>query len=645
MASVAEDELLDYESDPEDAKLSLTMRRREASDDEYDDDQQQQEPLRRRVDSRGSDSVSEGADDEEVEEVVVESDVKVGGGQVDVEGEELEVVSGANEAVEGEYVEDGEGGDKEKKENEPFAVPTAGAFYMHDDRFRESGGAGAGAGGGRHRRNLGARNLWESKDDRKWGHDKFEEMTTQETHNGEGRKASRVRNRGRGKFQGQEHSYPRGNRPKTFNNDNLNNTPNNQKNAPKNLNNASKGVRGRGPRRYQSNWNEVPSQNKQHGKLGESGSYVTYAKVSERTSTTESDPIPPQKHVFSSLNSASPPFYPSASSNKEISSKQKRDDQAVQLHRNQQTSGMDESFSISESNTMRGKNVADYIGMNKLYIDDQVPTRSVKPLTSQSPHSRIQGKVQTPIGKMNHQSTPQNQVYKVSNQAQQRNGQQSPSQTRQASLQTSGRELGQRTQPFSSPDSSLTANSFDLRETGSPPETSKSNPALIGKGKNVQGNGRGSFPYGAAQVIGASGNSGSTHGDVNFPGMPTFLPVMQFGGQHPGGIGVPAVGMAFPGYVGNPGSGNSEMTWLPVLAGPAGALGASYSSPYLSVDGGYHARPSGQVPSLAGATSKDNNVNKPANEMMPSRKQELAGDEFGQRQNKARRYTEMKFDQ
>ena len=39
---------------------------------------------------------------------------------------------------------------------------------------------------------------------------------------------------------------------------------------------------------------------------------------------------------------------------------------------------------------------------------------------------------------------------------------------------------------------------------------------------------------------------------------------MQFGGQHPGGgIGVPAVGMAFPGYVANPqlGLGNSEMTW------------------------------------------------------------------------------------
>jgi hypothetical protein len=30
---------------------------------------------------------------------------------------------------------------EEKKENEPFAVPTAGAFYMHDDRFRDNSGA------------------------------------------------------------------------------------------------------------------------------------------------------------------------------------------------------------------------------------------------------------------------------------------------------------------------------------------------------------------------------------------------------------------------------------------------------------------------------------------------------------------------
>lgn len=42
-----------------------------------------------------------------------------------------------------------------------------------------------------------------------------------------------------------------------------------------------------------------------------------------------------------------------------------------------------------------------------------------------------------------------------------------------------------------------------------------------------------------------------------------WFAVMQFGAQHPGGMGVPAVGMAFPGYVAQPqlGLGNSEMTW------------------------------------------------------------------------------------
>lgn len=50
------------------------------------------------------------------------------------------------------------------------------------------------------------------------------------------------------------------------------------------------------------------------------------------------------------------------------------------------------------------------------------------------------------------------------------------------------------------------------------------------------------------------------------------------------------------------------MCRLPVLAGTAGALGASgalgatYCSPYLSVDGAYNARSSSQMSSLLGAS-------------------------------------------
>ena len=36
----------------------------------------------------------------------------------------------------------GEGkGEEGAKKNEPFAVPTSGAFYMHDDRFQDNAGA------------------------------------------------------------------------------------------------------------------------------------------------------------------------------------------------------------------------------------------------------------------------------------------------------------------------------------------------------------------------------------------------------------------------------------------------------------------------------------------------------------------------
>lgn len=45
--------------------------------------------------------------------------------------------------------------------------------------------------------------------------------------------------------------------------------------------------------------------------------------------------------------------------------------------------------------------------------------------------------------------------------------------------------------------------------------------------------------------------------------------VMQFGGQHPGGIPAVGIGMAFPGYVAQPqglGLGNSEMTWYSLFS-------------------------------------------------------------------------------
>lgn len=192
----------------------------------------------------------------------------------------------------------------------------------------------------------------------------------------------------------------------------------------------------------------------------------------------------------------------------------------------------------------------------------------------------------------------------------------------------------------SPPKKSVPIHAVESTEIESSTESNDSKTALVGKGKgSIPSSGMSAFSYASL---------GGNQGDQNFSGAPTFLPVMQFAGQHAGGLGVPAVGMAFPGYVGQPnGMGNSEMTWLPVLAGAAGALGTAGlggNYPYITMDGAYHPHPSGQPSSLPPPTSKDNNANKVGSEVKPSQRPELANDELRHRQNKARRYTEMKFD-
>ncbi|KAK4395267.1 protein MLN51, partial [Sesamum angolense] len=664
---MAEEEI-EYESDPEEAKLSLKMRRREASDDEQEGEGggNSREKPPRRIDE--SDGESEGAaaeyedeleeeeeydlDEECVEEEEVEY-VESGGvrGGDDVEVVAVERVEGEKEgAVKGELIEeeeeeekkevndeankigdennnipDGQHEEEERKEMEPYAVPTAGAFYMHDDRFRDNAG-------GRHRRTLGGRKLWESKDDRKWGHDKFEELTMQERHHEEPRRGSRGRYRGRGRNRATDRGYAQGNRSREYTNNSTQNN-NNQSSAPK-------GVRGRGPRRYQpsyKNSNEAPiTHNKQSGKLGEKHPHVISGRTSEPVSNAE----PPRKQVASNLSITSPPFYPTGSSTKENSVPLKRDAQAGTISRNGQQPVMDESFNTARSGaTMRGKNVADSIGVDKLYIDDapsamdgkasntmHMSSSNSSSINPTQPQLRGQGRGPTSLTQMAYQpAVSNNQVNRVSPPSQLQSVQRNPGQSRaQSSAQASVPQFTQRfpsgAQASSPPKAAGAMNAFESGELESTSESSQTKTALVAKGKgNMQGGGKGSFLYGGAQVMGASGSMASGQSDQNFP---AFLPVMQFGGQHPGGIGVPAVGMAFPGYVAQPqlGLGSSEMTWLPVLAGAAGALGATYCPPYITVDGSYNARPSGQTSAVSAASSKENNTAKVGNDWKPAQR-------------------------
>ncbi|KAG4945025.1 hypothetical protein JHK87_041032 [Glycine soja] len=657
---------VEYESDPEEATRSLAMRRRrEASDDEETDadadrrDATSDRRITHSVDSDGEGGVADYDDEEDLEEeeeAVEEEEEEVE--EEDLEEEERsehEYEGGANGTVVKDsddadvkalLEESGNGNEEEKKENEPFAVPTAGAFYMHDDRFRDNAGA-------RHRRMRGGRRLWESKDDRKWGHDKFEEITLQERHYKEGRRPSKGNFRGRGgKTRGVDRSggYVRGNR-KGYDN------RGNQTQAPKSI------VRGRGPRRYEptSKNNDSASQvqNKQSGKQPEKTSHASSGKTFAPVSNSEPDPVPAKKQVFaSSLNYASPPFYPSSSSNKDLSVAPKGDVQTCGTGRNVRSGVVNDGFLVQQNSALlRGKNVVDHVSMEKLYIDGPgapsagkafnnmhiPPPGSSGVNASQSAHPRGHGRGGAVPVQMNYQPvTSHNQVSKIDPTQLQAIQRTAPGQT-SPSLQTPAPQVGNRpgsgSQASSPPKTSNTISSLDSGEIDAASDPSKLKGALVGKGRGApQGSsGRGSFVYGGA--MGTAGNISGSHGDQNFP---TFLPVMQFGGQHPGGIGVPAVGMAFPGYVAQPqlGLGNSEMTWLPVLTGAAGALGATYCPPYLTVDG-YHARQSGQT-SATSTSSKENNVNKANNEWKPPQKSEPVNDEFGQRQNKPRRQVDLR---
>ncbi|KAI4329279.1 hypothetical protein L6164_021562 [Bauhinia variegata] len=683
MMATTREEDLEYDSDPEEAKRSLAMRRREASDDEEGEGDGGDKSVDRRVgihsdESDGQGGAAEYDDEEELdgedeekeeeydEEELIDEGDEVGeeayeerggeegvhgvdGSAVLVKGSDGDIITPLKDSAE---LHSGNRDDEGKKENEPFAVPTAGAFYMHDDRFRENAG-------GRHSRTHGGRRLWESKDDRKWGHDKFEEMTLQEKHYEEGRRASKGNYRGRGgksKGRGIDRGYARGNRKGYGNSSGQNQVP-------------KSGVRGRGPRRYEPTYKKngpVPQvQNKQSGKPLEKASHASSRKSLTPTPNTEADAVPGRKQVFASnLNYASPPFYPSGSSNKDIYRAPKRDVQAGSTGRNIHSSAINEGFSGQPNNArLRGKNVVESINMEKLYIDESTTPAVGKPISSlQLPSSgvdashssqpRASGRgISIPVQMSYQPTSTHNQLNKVSTtqlQAVQRSS--VPTRT-PISVQAPASQLGQRPgsgSQASPPRSSVALNSFDSGEMDAASESGKSKAVMVGKGRGgAQGSGRGSFLYGGAQVMGATGNVAVSHGDQNFPAAPAFLPVMQFGGQHPGGMGVPAVGMAFPGYVAQPqlGLGNSEMTWLPMLAGAAGALGASYCSPYLAVDGSYNARQPGQT-SAMGASSKENNTNKSNSEWKPSqRPEEHVSDELGQRQNKPRRYSEMNFGQ
>ncbi|KAM0829943.1 hypothetical protein ACQ4PT_066537 [Festuca glaucescens] len=612
----------EYESDLDDLPLPAVRRRAEASDEEEEDDSAEEVPLPRRKAGSDADSDGQGAaevygEEEEYEEYedFEQGRGGVAAGAVAAAPREAGGVNGGGEA--GEEAVEGEG-EEGKKETEPFAVPTAGAFYMHDDRFQEARGRGRG------RRILSDRNLWNPKEEQAWVHDRFDEMHPRSYHNGNIRNL-RGRSRGRGNLPGgRTHGVSRGNfrgngsrthddnqnysyvpkgthvasdnmknpkpdphangknrasKPSHSHNDDvdsLNMVPkesrayNDNSRSHKDTPRVS---RGRGSRRYQPrsrSTTEISSEQNNRSQNPENAlSNSKLGRHQPQNSNSRPEQGFPNKQSFASnLSSASPPFYPSRPSQPST------------------TSGPFSLPNVMErvpptpqyAPLSRGKAFAPSVGHGKLIVEGAIKGTD-SPGSHLSPSSS------------NNQSPPV-----------------------------------------------LTEDT----EIYSPHGSNKAVTRWTVKGQHGdQGEERGSFLYGRGHVPGVTGSL--SLGDQGFHGTPALFPVMQFGGQHPGGPGVPSIGMALPGFVSQQqlGLNNSEMAWLPILSGSTGGLGQTYGSPYIAMDGSYYSRPSEQASSPV--SPREPSASNAPSQLKSSEITE--DDESSRRQNKPRRYSEMNFGQ
>ncbi|XP_009110496.1 protein MLN51 homolog isoform X2 [Brassica rapa] len=577
----------EYESDPEELKRSLATRRREASDDEEEEDEEVKNQ-RAEIDSDFGQSADndenksddgEGSYDEEEEGDDDDDDKRSKPAEDDAAGN-----------VDGE----------EDKEKQSSAVPTGGAFYMHDDRFQE-------LSAGRSRRGRGGRRSWGSGDERKWGHDKFEEMnTTQEKHHDVQLpsmlfKTPRGGFRGRGRGRGQGRGYSRGR------SSNASSSNGHQIFVPKATTRVGEARKDEIPL---SKGSQVHSSKPLRNSRGsqhwheKKSHHDSRRSPSAPTQTGNEDSHTKKNVVVSSLSSASPPFYPSVSSSNLV--------HGIQV-------GM-ERLQTNESATPSGKKLRN---TKSVYLPVHTaqtfqPTSQVRgaPTTRNVfyPQSHSQGgKFSSPM-QLNGDSKGTSKGY----------------------IRPSGQDFDQHTaviRPLSS--STQRTNSSGNRYLPGEIESASDTGASFAKGKGtLQATGSGSLMFSGSQVMGNAESLASSD-NSNFP---AFLPVMQFGRQHGG---VPTFGMAFPGYV-QPenGIGNPEMTWMPVLTGP-GALGASYSPPYAAVDGSYQAH-------KPGSSSKENSTNNLHDLEKPMERPELTESGVSKRQNnnsskQPRRYSEMSF--
>ncbi|KAJ7514533.1 hypothetical protein O6H91_23G048600 [Diphasiastrum complanatum] len=639
------DDDAEYESDSEEGTVALGLRRREASDD--DEEQEDDERLQGRValdaafsgdddDDPGnsfSDADTDGAgtpppmDNEEDEEDDDEGIVDLTGlirqrrkaNDEDVDDTDNEDL-GDEDVVDipmndhghstiskskGVGAEDANG----KKDVEPFVVPTAGAFYMHDDRFRDSGP----------RRSLGGRKLWEAKDDKHWVHDMFEELDVRDE--GQGLRRGRGSNQGRGMGGGRGRGQGRGRvkvgKMNAFNDERLVRPRRVSGRGLGFKRGIAKGQKGEEPVNIFTSVAQRSVTNELIQKDFSPSTSQTEAAISKRLVSN------------SVLKSSSPPFYPS------------RTFQPLVRRANSDVVKGNEFASLQKVTA----SASVFVPKSKLQAGRVSSSSDVNAaavgLSNETTPGSFQGRAQVvhlpcvsqplvsvvapPLGRV-HSSAQLNVTGRRQEQV-----------LLQPSLQNQGQHAS----------GSMLHGSSNVTLSGSvatqQSTSSRSNSAVAAiAGRGVQSS-RITYVYDGV----GHGGMGSGREQAYAPSQAIAPVAVQYTGQSQGGLGVPAVGVALPSFGGQPqyGFGDSEITWVPVLAG-GGALGVGFGSPYVAMEGTppiFYAQPPVQ-PSKFKTPRGDLNASKgTTGPWKHPQASESGNEEYEQRQNKPRRYSEMNF--
>jgi hypothetical protein len=262
---------------------------------------------------------------------------------------------------------------------------------------------------------------------------------------------------------------------------------------------------------------------------------------SGQVSHTQPEAAPPKKNVISSsLNSASPPFYPSGASNQDFPvAAQRRDIQTGSSNKVLPSSmKMDDNSKLQSGLMVRGRTTMDYGGRDRFHADGparsspgRAPTTSLNSgFTSssvnpgQSPVARASGGSSNTGVSSNNQSTSSfHQMPRISTQMQSHAPVMHPKSGQvpnQSAARIPPQSLNHRTNNLS-PAQHQPVKSTESGENGSYSNQNNSKaPSAVVKANN-QETAMSSFMYGGAQVIGAAGLS---QGDQNFPGTPALLP-------------------------------------------------------------------------------------------------------------------------